>query len=262
MGVMSDEAVKGLSADLEPLLASLARLFAAEGKAREVAILANALSRIEETGYDNWNGGTYSYTIFLEIPPHLDVQIASSREEIQNGILEKAQLQTRGYGHQGIEAVIILAELKADTEWRTAAKQWVGGNKINNQGRVRSDNVASRQCDGLLFRSEPEVFLYRAFKMMGVTFAPLPVFIRGGNGYKRIEPDFIVIKDGIMLMVEVDGDTVHHETPLEAHNRTAMMAHEGVHVERVRAADCSSLEAAEFVAERLIGVVARIKASR
>jgi hypothetical protein len=259
MEAMNDE--KNLAADLEPILASMARIFMVEGKAREVAILANARSRIDQTNYDNWNGGIYGYTITLEIPTHLEVQIAASREEMQRNLYEKARDQTKGYMSDYIERVIIIAEIKTDPEWRNRSKQWLNGQGVSNQGRVRSDNVASRQCDGLLFRSQSEILLYRALKSLGVTFAPLPVFIRGGENYKRIEPDFIILKDGVVLMVEVDGDTVHHETPVEAHARTSMMAHEGAHVERVRADDCNSLEAAEFIAEKLLKVVAKLKAN-
>jgi hypothetical protein len=39
------------------------------------------------------------------------------------------------------------------------------------------------------------------------------------------------------MAIEVYGDTVHHETPAESHNRLAMLAHEGVHIERVNAND-------------------------
>lgn len=257
---MSEE--KSLLTDFEPLLASMARIFAAEGKAREVAVLAHSIGKISESSYDRWDGGIYGYRITLEIPAHLDVQISADRAEIQRNLLGKAQDQSRAYCQQHIEDVIVVAELKVDPNWRNGAKQWLKGSGVSNQGRVRSDNVAAQQFDGLLFRSNPEIFLYRALKAQGVTFAPLPVFIRGGTGYKRIEPDFIVIKDGIVLMIEVDGDTVHLETPLEAHNRVNMMAHEGVHVERVRAEECNSFEAAEFVAEKLLEIIAKVKMSR
>ncbi len=67
--------------------------------------------------------------------------------------------------------------------------------------------------------SAPEIELYRALKAIGVTFAPLPVFVRGGKQYKRIEPDFVIIKDGIVMIVEVDGVAFHNESPQEAHER-------------------------------------------
>lgn len=73
---------------------------------------------------------------------------------------------------------------------------WLRGEGITNQGRVRSDNIAARAFDGLLFRSQPEINLYGALKAAGVSFAPLPVFVRGGHDYRRIEPDFIIVKDG------------------------------------------------------------------
>jgi hypothetical protein len=125
---------------------------------------------------------------------------------------------------------------------------------------VRSDNIAARQYDGLLFRSDEEINLYRALKSAGVSFAPLPVFVRGGNSYKRIEPDFIVVKGGMIAVIEVDGN--HQESPVEAHDRTTMLVHEGAHVERVRASDCSTLEGAEVCAKRVLASLANVKASR
>lgn len=83
------------------------------------------------------------------------------------------------------------------------------GQGVTNQGRARSDNLAPRMWDGLLFRSQQEINLYRALKSQAVSFAPLPVFVRGGTTYQRVEPDFLVIKDSIVLIVEVDGDTIH-----------------------------------------------------
>jgi hypothetical protein len=257
-----DDNTKDLVSVLDPLLCTLARIFAAEGKAREVAVLANAKASIQQSGYDSWDGGTYLYTVSLEIPTQLDAQIAAHRDEIQQTILLRAQGQVRSYLNEGIEAVVIIAKLEGTPDWQNQAKAWLTGKNVTNQGRVRSDNVASRECDGLLFRSEPEILLYRALKAAGITFAPLPVFLRGGNQYRRLEPDFVIIKDGVVMQVEIDGDTVHTETPVEAHNRVTLMTHEGVHVERVRAEECNSLEAAEFVAQKLLQILAKVKAAR
>ena len=44
----------------------------------------------------------------------------------------------------------------------------LSGEGITNQGRVRSDNIAARVHDGLLFRSRPEVLFYEALKRKGV----------------------------------------------------------------------------------------------
>jgi very-short-patch-repair endonuclease len=95
-----------------------------------------------------------------------------------------------------------------------------------------------------------------------VSFAPLPVFIHGGPTYRRIEPDFVIIKDGIVMIVEVDGDTVHLESPAEAHDRITMLVHEGAYVERVKAHECNTEDLALNCAKRLLQIIEKLKASR
>jgi hypothetical protein len=240
----------------------MAKTFAAEGKAREVAILAHAQVRMEQTDYDNWNGGTYGYTVFLGLPAHLYAQLTDTQGDIERELLNKATKLTRIYENEIIRAFVIATELVDDEGWRERAKAWVHGKGVSNQGRARSDNVAPLIADGLLFRSQPEIHLYRALKAAGVTFAPLAVFVRGGETYRRIEPDFLILKDGIALVLEVDGDTVHRETPLDAHNRTTMMAHEGVLIERVNANECDNPEKAKQCAAKILALISKHKANK
>ena len=196
------------------------------GSAREVAILATATPNLEETSFDNWNGGTYGYTLILAVPALFYAQIFDICETLEESIKASGRDFFKAIPNHFLEAVNIVPAVDVSEDWREKAKAWAAGKGLTNQGRVRSDNVAARVCDGLLFRSEAEIQFYRALKSTGVTFAPLPVFLRGGTDYRRIEPDFIIVKDGVVLHVEVDGDTVHQETPLEAHTRTTMLLHE------------------------------------
>ena len=46
------------TSELESLLGTLARLFASEGAALEVALLTYSKPEILEEHYNNWNGGT------------------------------------------------------------------------------------------------------------------------------------------------------------------------------------------------------------
>lgn len=225
----------------------------------EVAILVNSKAHIDQVDYDNWNGGTSTFNLILSLPFHLYNQLGAKREKIEVAIAKKLEPLLRRYPNDHLREVQIEAELVSDPEWRLKAKAWLEGRHINNQGRVRSNNIASRECDGLLFRSQHEINLYLALKSTGISFAPLPVFIRGGQDYRRIEPDFIILKDGIILVVEVDGDTVHHETPAEAHNRTTMLAHEGARIERVRAEECETPEKARGCAQKLLAALQKLK---
>ena len=245
----------------QPLLRALARLFASEGSATEVAILANASASIGSK-YDDF--GEEWTILYLQIPMYLYNQVSKDISNYEDRIVEKLKPILRAIPSKDawIHTIRISPEFLEDPNWQEKAKAWLAGSNITNQGRVRSDNIASRSCDGLLFRSQPEIFLYQALKSLGVSFAPLPVFVRGGAEYKRIEPDFIIIKDGIVMIVEVDGDTVHQETPAEAHARTTMLVHEGVHVERIRASECDTLENAKKCALNLMQVLKKLKSAK
>lgn len=245
----------------QPLLRALARLFASKGAATEVAILANSSASIGS----KYNDFGEEYTVlYLQIPMYLYSQISTEITNYENKILEKVEVILRAIPSKDvwIQTVRISPDILEDPNWQAKAKAWLAGSNITNQGRVRSDNIASRTCDGLLFRSQPEIFLYQALKALSVSFAPLPVFVRGGAEYRRIEPDFVIVKDGIIMLVEVDGDTVHQETPAEAHTRTTMLVHEGVHVERVRASECETLEKAKKCAINLMQVLKKIKSAK
>lgn len=219
----------------EELSGSIAGVLMQMGHALEVGILATATSSLDESSYDNWNGGTTGYTLTLSVPQNLYGTIGERCAALEEAIKIIGQNFFKGTPNQFLNEVKIVPVINVATEWRSEALAWATGRGITNQGRVRSDNVAARSYDGLLFRSNAEINLYRELKSLGVTFAPLPVFLRGGEEYRRIEPDFIIVKEGVMLHVEVDGDTVHQESPVEAHVRTTLLLYEGVRLERVSA---------------------------
>jgi hypothetical protein len=162
----------------------------------------------------------------------------------------------------------VRAFIKMDTkldyheDWRREMAQILSGETISNQGRVRSTNVATIQHDGLLFRSEPEVMFYRAAKKKGLVIAPLPVFLQGGANYSRAEPDFVVIRNGITLIVELDGRRVHRESPLDAQKRLAFLKHQGIETHRITANDCLTEENAAKCVNEVIGVIDQMRIRR
>src|SRR5262245_8498246 len=100
-------------------------------------------SWIDQSDYDNWNGGTYGYTITFVAPSslfnQLDSRIVSKLEE---EFKEKASDFARAYDNQYIQRVRLVCALDVDEEWREKATDWVMGKGITNQGRARSDNLA------------------------------------------------------------------------------------------------------------------------
>jgi hypothetical protein len=181
----------------------------------------------------------------------------SDREAICERIRTAMNRVLAAHDAHGVGQVrLVMAVPKADPQWRQKAARWAGEG-VANQGRARSDNLAPLMHDGLLFRSRPEINLYIAFKKLGVAVAPLPVFIRGGETSKRIEPDFILIHAATTMVVEVDGDEFHQENPAEAHDRLAMLTDENVHTERVKASECATEEKARVCAEKLFALLKR-----
>lgn len=249
-------------ADPESILGTLARLFASAGAAKEVAVLTYSAPELVETNYDNWNGGTTSYSLYLHVPLSLYPQLQDGMGLIEQAICDKAQVFLDQFPNDHLTQVKIVPAVVEDPQWRDKAAAWLAGAKLTNQGRVRSNNVAPLTVDGLLFRSQAEIHLYRSLKALGVSFAPLPVFVRGGENYRRIEPDFFLMHGGIAMVVEVDGDTVHQETPAEAHARTSMLQLEGVHVERIQSSECDSAEKAKATANKIMAAIEKLRAAR
>lgn len=248
--------------DIDILIQNVARFFVSEGNAKLVSILAYAQISAEQTGFDNFDGGTDIYTVYLEIPQILYLEIASELENISQLIQEKLSIFLHRYPNTWISSIKISPQLKESSSWQMDARNWIAGKDINNQGRVRSNNIASRECDGLLFRSTPEINIYKALKSKGITFAPLPVFLKGGKEYSRIEPDFIILKDGAIFCIEIDGDTVHIESPSEANARTRILSNEGTIIERFSASRCDTPQKADVLATEILELINKHKTNR
>lgn len=247
--------------DADLLIQNTARLFAGEGDAKLVAVLSNSDISASQTDWDNWNGGTPVYTIFLDVSQAVWSEIQSEVKQIEESI--ELKLSAFSHRYPGSWMRVKIGPRLVDSEtWQDDARRWISGEGISNQGRVRSNNIASRECDGLRFRSNPDILIYKALKAKGVAFAPLPVFLKGGREYSRIEPDFILVKSGLVMCIEIDGDTVHTETPAEANARTRILSNEGIVVERFSASRCATPQAAEALAGEILELIERHRRNR
>jgi hypothetical protein len=251
--------------DLNDFGYATARLLAEAGMREEVNLLA-AQEDLQPTciAYDKWDGGQWSWQFDLSLPlrAYRSLELAD-RETMASRITTAMRDVLGAYDAHSIVPVRIVMEIpKATSTWRLQAKAWATGAGLSNQGRVRSTNIAPFEDDGLLFRSRPEIFLYRALKALSVTLAPLPVFVRGGGDYRRLEPDFVLVHRGVILVVEVDGASFHEETPVDAHERLTVLSREGVHTERVRAEDCATASRAAACAADLLTILDKLASNR
>lgn len=246
---------------LEDFLASAVEALKVQGDARAIAVLIAGNCQLRQ-----WNSdfGIDFWRLFIALPvPLFYAMNDDERKLTQESISSVVTPFFEVTPSDGLESVVITPLVEeAKDGWRDDAVRFIKGEGVTNQGRVRSDNIASRQHQGLLFRSKAEITLFTALTRAKLAVAPLPVFVRIGKAYNRLEPDFVVVYKGLTFVVEVDGDTFHRELPAEADKRLVPLTYEGVEVRRIRAADLENDASADQVVKELVEFMARRKESR
>lgn len=245
---------------LEPVLGSAAKILITRKNVFAASILANAEATLRFWHHDNWDGGQDFWRLFLGIPAEVYLNL-TNKEELERTINEAIAIPLHAVSSSDFIECEITTSLDEDPDWRLRVRQHVSGADVTNQGRVRSDNIAHIEHDGLRFRSRPEVFLYAAIKSAGVPFAPLPVVIQGGIQYHRLEPDFLIFYQGLAMIVEIDGDNFHNEKPADAHARIKILSDQGVRVERIKHTACNTPEKAREAVQNIIATLKKIKSS-
>lgn len=247
--------------NVEDLAAGAVEAFKMLGNARAIAVLVSGECNLELV---DTNFGVNYWQLVISLP--IPLYYAMTEAERETTSIEICDVVKPFYAtltDEALSGVTIAPRVgEASENWRDEALRYVKGEGVTNQGRVRSDNIASQEHQGLLFRSKAEVTLFIALTRAKLPVAPLPVFVRIGKFYNRLEPDFVVIYKGLTFIIEVDGDTYHRESPAEADKRLVPLTWEGVEVRRIRAADLSSDSAADDVVKDLIDFMSKRKAAR
>ena len=91
----------------ETVVATLVELFRAQGNRVACDVLENAKARIEETGYDNWDGGQYLFTLVLELPMKVFAHVESDVPKTEKFIAGKFAKVLPPAGNQWLREVAI-----------------------------------------------------------------------------------------------------------------------------------------------------------
>lgn len=89
------------------IVETLAALVDAQGDHPLAEILRTSIPRIEDNGYDNWNGGTTYYALHLELPVNTYARIEPGIQETEAKLIAKLVTALRGTGNQVLNAVLI-----------------------------------------------------------------------------------------------------------------------------------------------------------
>lgn len=99
----------------EDVIATLADLFRHQNQGNIVELLESAVGRIDETNFDNWNGGTYSYALILEVPIPIFATLESKLSEIEQSIGAKLSSIYRHLSNDHLDSANIIPQLSKST---------------------------------------------------------------------------------------------------------------------------------------------------
>jgi hypothetical protein len=103
--------------DLRSIVYTVTEILKADKLEELYDILADAQITIEQSGYDNWNGGTYSYTIYLTIDIETFVKIRDRVQNIEITLLEKFHIAIRHLENEGISNIVIVPKAQPKIDW-------------------------------------------------------------------------------------------------------------------------------------------------
>ena len=106
-----------LADDPERYLATTAELLSAEGMREAADLLRTASPQAEQTGYDNWNGGTTIWTIYLQIEPHVYAAMGARREPLEQQINQRLKSILDRFSTDWY-SVMIVPRVSTDARWR------------------------------------------------------------------------------------------------------------------------------------------------
>lgn len=99
-------------------LATVEELLAAERMTQAVNLLRLAVPRIERTGFDNWNGGTELWTVYLAIDAADYALLGTVKTSIEEQITQRLKAVLEPYSEDWYSAKIVprIAEPGATTK--------------------------------------------------------------------------------------------------------------------------------------------------
>jgi AbiJ N-terminal domain 3 len=129
-----------MAEDPERYLAAAAEILAAEGLTDAAEILRKSTPRVDKTGYDNWNGGTTIWTIFLLLDPAAYALISGKRESLQKQIKERLEPILSQFTDDWY-SVTIAPKVDPLPEWRHAAGDVSSATRQNIVDGMKIDRV-------------------------------------------------------------------------------------------------------------------------
>ena len=89
------------------VVSTLAEIFRQQGRAELVEVLQSANASFDQIDYDNWNGGTSTWALRLEVPVSVFASIESRLPNVEKEIEAKLQHFSRTYPNDHLNTVSV-----------------------------------------------------------------------------------------------------------------------------------------------------------
>ena len=129
---------------LESTLATVYELLEAEGMCEAANLVCVYPVRADQTGYDNWNGGTEIWELFFEVPARDYARLGSRREQLEEQITARLKSVLESETQDWYSAKIIPAK-EQRVDWRAESTNLARA-RINIFDGLRLENVAWYGC--------------------------------------------------------------------------------------------------------------------
>ncbi len=103
--------------ELTKIVYTVSELLKADKENELFEILSNSEVNVEETGYDNWNGGTYFFTIYLNADVESFVKIRDRIEKIEADLLSRFEIATKGFESEVVSNIRIVPKAQPKIDW-------------------------------------------------------------------------------------------------------------------------------------------------
>jgi len=141
------------ASELEAVLGTVHDLLVAEGMNEAAQVVRAYPARSEQTGYDNWNGGTNIWEVYFDVPPVDYARLGSRRAQIEEQITARLKMVLEPETQDWYSAKIVPRRTQ-NKDWRAESPTLPREIRVNILDGLRLENVSWRgQLDDVEFLS-------------------------------------------------------------------------------------------------------------
>lgn len=126
---------------LEKTLATVHAVLQEEGMGEAAGLVRDCKIRAEQTGYDNWNGGTEIWEVFIEVPAKEFVRLGSRKSQLEEQITARLKTVLEPETEDWYSAKVVPAKIQR-SDWREERSDLPRQIRINIFDGLRLENVA------------------------------------------------------------------------------------------------------------------------